>query len=74
MKTITMMQLRKSPGEFSHLVSRHGETFLVTSGGKPVFKLVPVTEVTTIHTNGSVTRPKPLTFREDLGSEYAKAA
>lgn len=66
MKTITMMQLRKSPGEYAHLVSRHGESFLVTSSGKPVFKIVPVQDVTVIYSDGSFTGPKPLTFGSNL--------
>jgi len=71
MKTITMMDLRKSPGEFCHLVSRHGESFLVTSQGKPVFKMVPVEDVTIIKSDGTITGTKPLTFRQKLGGEYA---
>jgi antitoxin (DNA-binding transcriptional repressor) of toxin-antitoxin stability system len=70
MKTITMMQLRKSPGEYAHLVYRHGESFLVTSQGRAVFKMVPVQETTVVRSDGTVIGPKPLTFREDLGGEY----
>lgn len=72
MKTITMMQLRKQPGEYAHLVSRHGESFLVTAQGKPVFKIVPVSDETVIRPDGTVVGPKPLTFRQDLGGEYAQ--
>jgi antitoxin (DNA-binding transcriptional repressor) of toxin-antitoxin stability system len=74
MKTITMMDLRKSPGEYAHDVYRHGEAFLVTSQGRPVFKMVPVdwevTQPTVINRDGTLTGPKPLTFREKLGGEY----
>lgn len=77
MKTITMMQLRAQPGEYGHLVSRHGESFLVTAHGKPVFKIVPIVEdflpvsdVTVIRPDGTVVGPKPLTFRENMGAEY----
>lgn len=70
MKTITMMDLRKRPGEYAHLVYKHGESFLVTSQGRPVFKMVPVEERTVIHPDGSFTGPKPLTFKENLGGEY----
>lgn len=70
MKTITMMDLRKSPGEYAHLVSRHGESFIVTSQGRPVFKMVPVEEMTIVHPDGTFSGPKPLTFREKLGGEY----
>ena len=71
MKTITMMQLRKQPGEYAHLVSRHGESFLVTAGGKPVFKMIPVEENTVILPDGSFKGSKPLTFGLKLGGEYA---
>lgn len=70
MKTITMMQLRASPGEYAHLVYKHGETVIVTSQGRPVFKMVPVDDVTRVNSDGSFTGPKPLTFRENLGDEY----
>ena len=71
MKTITMMDLRKSPGEYAHLVYKHGESFLVTSQGRPVFKMVPVSDVTIVRPDGTFVGPKPLTFRQDLGGEYA---
>ena len=72
MKTITMMDLRKRPGEYAHQVYKHGESFLVTNQGRPVFKMVPVEDVTTVWPNGSITGPKPLTFREDLGGEHTR--
>lgn len=72
MKTITMMQLRASPGEYAHLVYKHGESFLVTSQGRPVFRMVPVEETTIIKSDGAVIGPKLLTFRENLGGEYAQ--
>ena len=71
MKTITMMQLRKSPGEYAHLVYKHGESFLVTSQGRPVFRMVPVDDVTIVKPDGTFVGPKPLTFREPLGGEYS---
>lgn len=64
MKAITMTQLRQQPGEYCHLVSRHGESFLVTSQGKPVFKIVPVDEETVILPDGTFTGPQPLTYRQ----------
>lgn len=70
MKTITMMQFRKSPGEYAFRVRADGESFIVTYQGKPCFKMVPVEDVTTIRPDGSFTGPKPLTFREKLGGEY----
>lgn len=73
MKTITMMDLRSQPGEYAHLVSRHGESFIVTSQGKPVFKIVPVgDEILTVRSDGTTSDGrKPITFREKLGGEYA---
>lgn len=71
MKTITMMQLRASPGEYAFRVRADGESFLVTYQGKPCFKMVPIEETTTILPDGSFKGPKPLTFRENLGGEYA---
>ena len=73
---ITMTQLRKSPGEYAHLVSRHGETFTVTSQGKPIFKIVPIVpieETTIVKSDGTFIGPKPLTFRHNLGGEYGHA-
>lgn len=66
-----MMQLRKAPGKYAHLVDEHGESILVTYQGKARFKMVPISDVTVIHPDGSFTGPKPLTFRERLGKEYA---
>lgn len=70
MKTITMMQLRSSPGEYAFRVRADGETFLVTYQGKPCFKMVPVDDITVVRSDGSFSGPKPLTFREKLGDEY----
>ena len=72
MKTITMMQLRKAPGEYAHLVSRHGESFLVTAQGKPVMKLMPVHDSTVVQPDGTIAGPKPLTLGLNLGGEYAQ--
>jgi prevent-host-death family protein len=70
METITMMQLRSSPGEYAHRAYKHGESFLVTSQGRPVFKIVPVDDTTVVKADGTFTGQKPLTFRENLGDEY----
>lgn len=71
MKTITMMQLRASPGEYAFRVRADGESFLVTYQGKPCFRMVPIDDVTIIRSDGTVKGAKPLTFRENLGGEYA---
>ena len=72
MKTITMMQLRASPGEFAFRVMRDGESYLVTYQGKPCFKMVPVEDVTRVLPDGTIKGPKPLTFGLDLGDEYGE--
>jgi len=42
MKKITMMQLRKKPGEYFYwLVGRNKESFIITNQGKPVAKIIP---------------------------------
>lgn len=41
-KTITMSELRREPGEIIREVQRGGQSFLVTKAGKPAAKLVPV--------------------------------
>jgi antitoxin (DNA-binding transcriptional repressor) of toxin-antitoxin stability system len=71
MKTITMMQLRASPGEYAFRVRVDGESFLVTYQGKPCFQMVPVEGTTIIRPDGTIKGPKPVTFHTDLGGEYA---
>lgn len=70
METITMMQLRKAPGEYAHRCYKHGESFIVTSQGRPVFKMIPIDDMIIVRSDGTALGPKPLTFREDLGNEY----
>jgi prevent-host-death family protein len=45
MKTITMTELRKEPGERIRDVFKNGESFLITKDGKPVARLIPVDDV-----------------------------
>jgi antitoxin (DNA-binding transcriptional repressor) of toxin-antitoxin stability system len=67
-----MTQFRKQPGEYAHAASRHGESFIVTSQGKPIFKIVPINpDMTIVLSDGTTIGEKPLTFRENLGGEYA---
>jgi antitoxin (DNA-binding transcriptional repressor) of toxin-antitoxin stability system len=70
MKTITMMQLRASPGEYAFRVRADGESFLVTYQGKPCFKMVPIESTTVIRPDGTFKGPKPLTMGLKLGDEY----
>ena len=65
MKTITMMDLRRHPGEYAFRVRADGESFLVTYQGKPCFRMMPVSEETVISPDGSVAVPNLL--RWDLG-------
>ena len=73
--TITMMELRKQPGEIMDRVTR-GLTVYVTKSGRAVAKLVPFSrpddETIIVRPDGStVDGRKPLTFGLDLGGEYA---
>jgi len=70
MKTITMMQLRASPGEYAFRVRADGESFMVTYQGKPCFKMVPVEDTTIVHPDGTFKGPKPITMNLNLGGEY----
>ena len=71
MKTITMMQLRASPGEYAFRVRADGESFLVTYQGKPCFKMVPVEDMTVVRPDGTFKGPKPITMGLKLGGEYS---
>lgn len=62
MKTITMMQLRASPGEYAFRVRADGESFIVTYQGKPAFKMVPVSDDTIIMPDGRIIGARPLTL------------
>ena len=45
MKRITMMDLRKAPGEFIyHQVYRHNQEIIITHKGKDVAKIIPTDE------------------------------
>ena len=64
-ESITMMQLRKSPGEyFWWRCFRNGESFIVTHGGKEIAKIVPLDTV--IDSQGKVSGEKPLTMGMNL--------
>ena len=66
MKTITMMQLRASPGEYAFRVRADGESFLVTYMGKPCFRMVPVEDSTVVRPDGTFKGPRPLTMGVDF--------
>jgi prevent-host-death family protein len=66
MKSITMTEFRKEPGERIRDVQKCGKSFLITKAGKPAARLVPVSDVTIINPDGSFTGPEPLTFRSRI--------
>ena len=66
MKTITMTEFRKRPGEYAHEVYKHGESFLVTNQGKPWFKIMSIEDATIVKSDGTIVGPLPLTFRKNL--------
>lgn len=70
MKTITMMELRKSPGEYAFRVRADGETFVITYQGKPCFKMVPIDDTIIVRSDGTIKGQKPLTMGINLGGEY----
>jgi len=69
-KTITMMELRKSPGEYAFRVRADGETFVITYQGKPCFKMVPIDDTIIVRSDGTIKGQKPLTMGINLGGEY----
>ena len=70
MKTITMTQWRSEPGERITDIRRDGSSFLITKGGKPVARLLPVDDVNVIEQDGRIRGELPLTMRLDLGTGY----
>jgi len=69
-KTITMTEWRNEPGERITDIRRDGTSFLITKGGKPVARLLPVDDVTVIDRHGKIHGEVPLTMRRDLGNGY----
>lgn len=73
MKTITMTELRAEPGERIREAQKHGRSILITKGGKPAAKLVPVSDTTVIFRDGTIFGGVPLTAQinpEDRHGEY----
>lgn len=71
MKTLTMMDFRRQPGERILDVIRDKTRFLVTKQGKPVAELGPPRiDVTVIDSDGRIHGEIPLTAHRNLGSHY----
>lgn len=70
MKTITMTEWRNEPGERIADIRRDGASFLITKGGKPVARLLPVGDVVVIDRDGKIRGEIPLTMRRNLGDGY----
>jgi prevent-host-death family protein len=63
--TVTMMELRKNPGDIIDRVT-FGMKVHITKSGKLVATIIPP-ETTTILPDGSYTGAKPLTMGRNLG-------
>ncbi len=68
--SITMMELRSQPGEVLRAVENDGRTIVITKNGRDAARLVPVSDVTVVHRDGSMDGEMPVTFRRDLGEHY----
>jgi len=68
MKTLTMSEFRREPGERIRDVYRGGRSFLITKAGKPVAHLVPVDTV--IEADGTIRGERPVTLGLNLGGYY----
>ena len=67
---ISMMELRSTPGEVVDCV-KNGMTIHLEKNGKRIATLIPSEQngdTTTIHSDGSISGPIPLTFRRNLGN------
>ncbi len=68
MKTLTMSEFRREPGERILDVYRDGQSFLLTKAGKPVAQLLPVDTI--IEADGTIRGERPLTMGLNLGGHY----
>lgn len=70
MKTVTMSEFRREPGEHLIDVRRGEEGLLLTKGGKPVARVLPISDITTITRDGKIHGEPPLTMRLRLDGSY----
>lgn len=61
-KRITMMQLRSEPGEYFHLVYKHGETIIITKAGREIAQICPI-DTMVITSNGRSHGEMPITYK-----------
>jgi antitoxin (DNA-binding transcriptional repressor) of toxin-antitoxin stability system len=66
MKTVTIGFLRYNMGKMFHEIRERGQSYLLTHGGKPVARLLPVDDEITINADGSFNGGIPLTYKNDL--------
>lgn len=71
MKTLTMSEFRREPGERIRDVYREGDSFLITKQGKPVAKLIPLhSDTIVIEKDGTIRGGRPLTAGLNIGGYY----
>lgn len=70
MKKVTMSEFRREPGEHLIDVRRGEEGLLLTKGGKPIARVLPVSDLTVIGSDGKIHGEPPLTMGLKLDTSY----
>lgn len=66
MKTVTIGFLRYNMGAMFHEIKSRGQAYLLTHGGKPIARLLPLNDEIEVLPDGTFKGGKPLTYRENL--------